>query len=114
MRVFLLHQGRSVSCVGLYDSGNRLQMPETGEPVHIISSVLLAQLEIQQSPGKKIPFCALGTESGTIGVVKMDELRVTSNGKSYCCRGAWLGCAEEAVFKNTEYQVILNSSVRLE
>lgn len=114
VQVQLSHQGYSVSCMGLYDSGNRLQMPGTGEPVHIISGMLLEKLQLQPMPTQKIPFCALGTENGSISVVKLDELCVTAAGKEYSCRGAWMGCADENLLKNTEYQVILNASVRLE
>lgn len=114
MPVRLSHQGHSVSCMGLYDSGNRLQMPGTGEPVHIISGILLEKLQLHPMPTQRIPFCALGTENGSISVVKLDELYVTAAGKEYYCKGAWMGCADEKLLKNTEYQVILNSSVHFE
>jgi hypothetical protein len=40
----LCHRGRSVRCFGLYDSGNLLVMPHSGEPVHIIAPQVLRQL----------------------------------------------------------------------
>lgn len=113
MQVEVSHQGHKASCVGLYDSGNRLQMPDTGEAVHIVSPMLLAQLAITDMPERTIPFCALGTQEGSIPVMQMEQMCVSSGRKSICCKDVWVGCAEKGLLRNADYQIILHASVRL-
>lgn len=113
MLVSLYHQGKHASCVGLYDSGNRLKMPDSGEPVHIISCTMREQLGTEQQTEKTIPFRALGTESGTISVIQIEKMCIQTGDKSLCCENVWLGYAGEELLKNTDYQMILNSAVRL-
>lgn len=112
MRVEVSHHGKSASCLGLYDSGNHLQMPDTGEAVHIASPELLKKLGVSEIPDRVIPFRALGTEEGRIRVTRMEQMCVVSGKKSVCCKGVWMGCAEDNLLKNMDYQIILNASVR--
>lgn len=112
MRVEVSHHGKSASCLGLYDSGNHLQMPDTGEAVHIASPELLKKLGVSEIPDRVIPFRALGTEEGRIRVTRMEQMCVFSGKKSVCCKGVWMGCAEDNLLKNMDYQIILNASVR--
>ncbi len=111
MQVYLSHRGVHISCVGLYDSGNRLQMPDSGEPVHIISDGLLRELGMEQDERWLIPYCTLGTEQGLIGVVRVEEMKITSAGKLVCYEQVWLGSADESLLKNRSYQMILNAAV---
>ena len=112
MRVVVSHHGKSASCFGLYDSGNHLKMPDTGEAVHIASPELLKKLGVSGIPDRVIPFRALGTEEGRIRVTRMEQMCVFSGKKSVCCKGVWMGCAEDNLLKNMDYQIILNASVR--
>lgn len=112
MRVVVSHHGKSASCLGLYDSGNHLKMPDTGEAVHIASPELLKKLGVSEIPDRVIPFRALGTEEGRIRVTRMEQMCVFSGEKSVCCKGVWMGCAEDNLLKNMDYQIILNASVR--
>ena len=113
MQVDLAHQGEHVSCVGLYDSGNRLQMPDSGAPVHIISESVLRQLTTGMEKKRLIPYRALGMEQGQIGVVQIEEMKIASGGKSVCYENAWIGSADESMLQNRNYQVILNAAVCL-
>lgn len=106
------NHGKSASCFGLYDSGNHLKMPDTGEAVHIASPELLKKLGVSEIPDRVIPFRALGTEEGRIRVTRMEQMCVFSGKKSVCCKGVWMGCAEDNLLKNMDYQIILNASVR--
>jgi hypothetical protein len=129
MEVCLYAQGRQVCCMGLYDSGNLLTMPETGEPVHIIAPQVLRQLlrvAGQKPPGdgrdakdadwclphgEQISYHALGTDCGEITVYQLDEMRVktTKEWKRYL--KPRVGAADEALLKSKSYQMILHSCV---
>lgn len=102
----------SVACMGLFDSGNLLSIPDSGEPVHIVSPAVVHKLGIDDAEGLRlIPFHALGTEQGWIRVTQVQKLtvRVGKEEKVYC--GAWLGVAEETLLAGKSYQAILHSSL---
>lgn len=113
MQVVLCHGEHSVSCVGLYDSGNQLELPVTGEPVHIISPALLMSLNITESPKREIYYSSLGNENGRIGVMQIEQMHILTDGKELCYRDAWVGCAGAKLMQNKDYQIILHSSVHL-
>lgn len=113
VKVVLTHCGKEVLCTGLYDSGNRLQMPDSGEPVHIISRELFWGLGLYESEEKSIRYCALGTKDGQIGVSQVERMKVVSGTKAVCYVNPWMGCAQEGLFRSTDYQIILNSAVHL-
>ena len=112
MQVVLMDHGQNRSCIGLYDSGNRLQMPDTGEPVHIVGSALLRELGVVEEAQMRIPYRALGRTDGMIGVVKVEKMKVMAGGKVYCGEGVWMGCADDALLQGMDYEMILNGAIR--
>ena len=112
LQVVLTNHGRNRSCIGLYDSGNRLQMPDTGEPGHIVGSALLRELGVGEETQKLIPYRALGRTDGVIGVVKVEKMKVMSGRKVYCGEGVWMGCADDALLQGMDYEMILNGAIR--
>lgn len=108
----LFVQGTSqVRCLGLFDTGNLLSIPDTGEPVHIVSPAVVRKLGLDGDGGlRMIPFCALGTQQGFIRVAQVEELRVYigKEKRKYC--NAWLGVAEEGLLAGRSYQAILNGT----
>lgn len=113
LQVSLVHNGTTATCVGLYDSGNRLCMPQSGEPVHIISHGMLMKLGVDEQEKMEIPFRALGTDQGQIQVIRIEKMYLKSGKKSRCCEDVWMGCAGIELLKCTDYQVIVNSAVHL-
>lgn len=96
-----------VCCLGLYDTGNLLTVD--GEPVHIVSSGILEKVGLRKEAGLRlIPYRALGTGEGWIGVVRIERLQIGDGKDAHSVYGAWLGCAEEGLFSGKSYQVILN------
>lgn len=109
----ILYQGdKSVRCLGLYDTGNLLSMPNTGEMVHIVSGKLLARLGAEDTAGLQlIPYRALGTQEGWIRVVQLDKLEIHMGREQKIYRNVRCGVAEEVLFQGKSYQVILHSGV---
>ena len=89
LEVTLTGSGECVSCMGLYDSGNLLRIPETEEPVHII----------------------LGAGEGNLKVYRIRALDARQG--NFCCHmePAWVGCGDEALMKGKSYQIILNAAI---
>lgn len=108
-----LYRGKCmVKCLGLYDSGNLLTIPDTGEAVHIVSPNLIEQLGMKEEGSLRlIPYQALGTASGWIRVVQVERMELQSGKKCCILSNVWLGKAEEELLKGKSYQMILNGSV---
>ena len=106
------YQEKEIPCIGFYDTGNRLTIPVTGEPVHIICGSLLDQWKEEKlTPVMDIPFQALGTNEGKIPVVLLDQMRVQWDKGEVCLNRVWCGVASPALFSGKTYQVILNAGV---
>ena len=112
--VKLKNDGKEVCCVGLYDSGNRLQMPVSREPVHIVSMKIFEQLKRKKSRITEIPFQALGTTEGWIPVTKIESMELQHNQSQSTYKNVWIGCADAALLQGKSYQMILHSSTHNE
>lgn len=105
--VTLSRGAESVRCLGLYDTGNLLTVD--GEPVHIVNPKLLERMGLLEEAGQRlIPYRALGSAGGWIGVVKIERMQIGGGRDARSVAGAWLGCAEPELFLGKSYQMILN------
>lgn len=112
MQLTLTYHGRSITCMGLYDSGNLLKIPDSGEPVHIIHPVLLEHVLHGEEPDfQMIPYHALGTSEGVIYVCRLDRLRLDDTDHPKVMDNPWVGRAQPGLLRGKSYQVILNSDV---
>ena len=110
--VRLKNDGKEVCCVGLYDSGNRLQMPDSGEPVHIVSMDIFERLKKKESKIREIPFQALGTNEGRVPVTEIDSMELLHRKTDHIYRNVWLGCADVTLLQGKSYKMILHSSIQ--
>ena len=110
--VRLKNDGKEVCCVGLYDSGNRLQMPDSGEPVHIVSMDIFERLKKKESKIREIPFQALGTNEGRVPVTEIDSMELLHRKTNHIYRNVWLGCADVTLLQGKSYKMILHSSIQ--
>ena len=101
MQITLTDHGRSVSCTGLYDSGNLLQIPESAEPVHIVDPGVLKRLLRDWDR----------TSEGWIRVYRMERMQIEQGNQKWTVQSPWMGCADAGLMKGKSYQVILNSVI---
>lgn len=91
--VTIFYHGASVSLTLLRDTGNTLTDPQTGVGIPVISKhavrELLGEDEIALLPC--VPYCSVGTQSGSLPVFCCDELK---------CDGVSLGARPIAVSAN--------------
>lgn len=115
MEVTLTGPGGDVSCLGLYDSGNLLSVPGSGEPVHIIAPELFQRLlgaaGRENIQTQTIPFQTLGTERGWIQIYRISALTVWQGRQCKRLEPAWVGCGSKSLMKGKNYQIILNAAV---
>lgn len=112
--VKLKNDGKEICCIGLYDSGNRLQMPVSGEPIHIVNMKIFEQLKRKESRITEIPFQALGTTAGRIPAIEIESMELLHNQAGSTYKNVWVGCADAALLQGKTYQMILHSSIHNE
>lgn len=78
--VCICHKGEMVFVKGLIDTGNSLDDPYTGKPVHIVEhksmEELLKKIDIYTEKYRIVPFNSLGKKNGIIEVIECDEIIV--------------------------------------
>lgn len=107
----ILHQGKCIQTYGLYDTGNCLKDPYTGKGVHIISEKLLSQFSMQNQKEVYIPYQSLGNEQGLIKVYYLEHIRIQKDYEFLEKNAVPVGVAEEKLFQNKNYQMILNEEI---
>lgn len=109
--VEILQEGKSFFIYGLYDSGNRLVDPYTQKGVHIISEKIVMQMSLHHQKEVYIPYHALGNEQGLIRVYYLEYIRIQKEQNLIEYEKVPVGVAEESLFQNKRYQMILNEEV---
>lgn len=106
-------------CTGLLDTGNRLRVPVSGEPVHIVSNAIIERLGLNASDAAgMVGYRTLGTADGMLFIYRVDAVQEAKTPKvdkkagkkpqGSACHAVIAG-ADERMFEKKPYQVILNS-----
>lgn len=116
-----LRDNDTVICLkGLYDTGNRLKDPISGDDVHLISKEIIRchigienLFDISLKP-RMIPFTSIGGE-GMVNSVIVHEMIVEDDEGNILkeLHNARIGILEDKFFENKEYKIILNRSLEL-
>ncbi len=109
--VEILYAKKQIITYGFYDSGNRLIDPYTKKGVHIISPDLISQLQMEGSKEVYIPYQSLGNKEGLIKVYYLEYIRIQKEQQLLEFEMVPVGVADEALFQNKKYQMILNEEV---
>jgi hypothetical protein len=104
---------KSVTCLGLYDSGCLITMPKTREPVSIASASLIRELldEGGEYETCNIPYSALGTDRGKLSVYRFERMEIQMKKDVKVIINPRIGQAQETLFCGRPYRVILNAGV---
>ena len=111
-RVTLYVENRKYSIRALWDTGNRVTDPVTGEPVSILAQELAGTVFGKDETGKGfryIPYRYVGGE-GIMKVCRADRMCVDMDGERWV-ENPLLGVGEAAFSETEEYQMILNPEV---
>lgn len=107
--VTLTYRGRKKQVTALYDTGNQLYEPYGHEPVHVITYDACRQLCETVSQVIYIPFQAVGTESGMLPGIRVDEMEVAQDGKLVMrCDRPWLAISKEPLSSRHRYEMLLH------
>ena len=118
--------GKKKRITALWDSGNQLKQPVTGQPVHIIDADVLQtlltekeaeelqrflDLEIVPCPSGMfsfIPYQSIGKKHGVLPVLKLDAIQVEKEKETVDTQEVLTAVSRYAVSNTGEYQMILH------
>lgn len=106
-----VHAENRVVTQGFYDSGNRLMDPYTQRGVYIISEDVRKKLRLEEEKKVFVPYQSLGNESGLIEVYYVDWICVRKEREVIEQTKCPLGVTKDNLFKDKNYEVILNEEV---
>lgn len=112
-KVTLMLDGRSVGVWGLFDTGNSLTDPYSGEPVCIVERKVFDEIV---QPGttisgiKLIPYKSLGKEHGLMRLVTIDCMMIECEGRTRQYEHPKLALYEGSLSKKGDYSMILNTA----
>lgn len=99
----------NIAAKGFFDTGNLLMDPTVGKPVHIIKrEVLGKQIESGALLTRLVPFHSLGEENGMLEVVTIEGMYILKEEQPLYLDKPALGLANEKLFQDDRYDVILN------
>lgn len=98
-----------VGTVGYLDTGNCLQEPGTGLPVHIVSEILWNSLKTPESGTVQIPFHTIGNPWGVMEGMRIDILEIREEtGEKKILSGVWIARAPFRLTKDGSYEILLH------
>lgn len=126
--VSLSYHGKTVRLKGLYDTGNRLRDPVTGEGVSLCEFAAVKELftaeeihdityllekELKSTlPLRMIPYHAVGTKEGLLAAVMMDETTIHYTGSPYQVKKPLVALYMGDISADKEVQFIIHKNWR--
>lgn len=101
-RATVFHGGRTWQIQVLYDTGNQLVSPYSGEPVAVISKALAKELDLEKAPPLMIPYTSVGGR-GFLNAYRIDGLVLESGQR----QNHFLAAVSDNI-QGEEIQMILN------
>lgn len=109
-RVRLCYKEKKVTGNALWDTGNRLQEPFTGEPVMLGEQKFLSHLwnKGEEPVLRLIPFHSIGRETGLLRVFQADYIEVKKEDRWYRVDNPWVAICDRYLSADGEYEMILH------
>ena len=110
-QVTLYYRGKSIRTVGLMDTGNRLYEPTTQKPVSIMTDVTARKLCQTVASVCYIPYQAVGTKSGLLPAIYLDELEIEQDGIKRIVKKPLIAIYSQSLSPYGEYQILLHEEL---
>lgn len=109
----VIHSGRRIVLKALFDSGNSLCEPISGEQVHIVGKSTAERIGLPDNPKgvRVIPFHTIGNENGILMGYYADSLEIFRESGKISVEHPLIGVSEKNISADNEYEMILNSGI---
>jgi stage II sporulation protein GA (sporulation sigma-E factor processing peptidase) len=116
LKVRLCHHGVTLDTCGLFDSGNSLREPISGQPVHIIDyeaaeKIIKGGREKTGETIRVVPFHSMGREGGMLTAFLCDNVWIDRKGDYVNLGPAYIGIYRGKLSVTGQYHMILNRSI---
>jgi len=105
--VSLYYKGKEKKFLALADSGNRLCVPGSGQPVSLISYKDCVGFCDEVSSGFYIPYHAVGTEKGMLFAVQFERMEIKKDGRIVNIDWPAVAIVKERLSANGDFSMIL-------
>ncbi len=111
--VRIIENGQEMRLKALFDTGNSLTDPYTGNPVSIVeeNGSIRGWLEEKPQKYRVIPFRSIGEECGILEGFKVDELVIGCNGDERVEKDAVIALYNGRLSGDGSFQMVLNSAM---
>lgn len=109
-RIRVSYQNKTVIGNALWDTGNRLRDPFTGEPVMLGERKLLCRLwnKKEEPVVRMLPFHTVGKDSGFLKMFQADYIEVKKENKWIRVEHPWIAICDQYLSSDGEYEMILH------
>lgn len=109
-QVRICYHDRTVVGNALWDTGNHLQDPFTGEPVMLGEKKLLYHLwnNKEEPIVRMIPFHAVGSDSGVLRIFQADYMEVKKKNEWTRVNHPWIAICDQYLSHDGEFELILH------
>ena len=109
--VTLHYKGKIKVLTALLDTGNHLREPVTGAPVSVVSYEAFRTLSETVHGLIFIPYQAVGTKSGMLAAIKIDEMEIEMDHRHLLIREPLIAISKEPLSADGRYQMLLHEEL---
>ncbi|MCI8836701.1 MAG: hypothetical protein HFG74_01370 [Hungatella sp.] len=103
----LTDAGVSECVTGYLDTGNRLQMPETAEGVHIVAERVFKRFADSKGERAMIPYRTIGNPWGVMEGVRIERMEIAGKRGKIRIDAPWIAKAPFGLSQKEGYEVLL-------
>ena len=108
--VRLSYRGRECGIMALWDTGNQLFDPLSGQPVHILDSQVCRTIVETVEAVRCIPYQTIGVSEGILPAIFFDTMEIETEEEAILLKKPLVALSSRPVSPKGEYQLLLHGS----
>lgn len=109
-KVRLSYRGKECEITALWDTGNQLFDPVSGQPVHILDSRVCRTIVETVQAVRCIPYQTIGVSEGILPAIFFDAIEIETEKEAILLKTPLVALSSRPVSPKGEYQLLLHGS----
>lgn len=109
-KVRLSYKGKECEITALWDTGNQLFDPVSGQPVHILDSRVCRTIVETVQAVRCIPYQTIGVSEGILPAIFFDAIEIEAEKEAILLKTPLVALSSRPVSPKGEYQLLLHGS----
>ncbi len=109
-KVRLSYRGKECGLTALWDTGNQLFDPISGQPVHILDSQVCRTIVETVQAVRYIPYQTIGVSEGILPAIFFDAIEIETEEEAILLKKPLVALSSRPVSPKGEYQLLLHGS----